>query len=243
MREFDVRAGGKHRVSRKCRAESIESIGLRQWPEDHTLRVSDSEDRRGQRLAQDRNLSLPDIRWMTKRCPERVALRLHSLQVERFLPGSGVNGHRRSNAQLLALRDQCGQTSQSVPRQLRRTAVRIQQSHRCAAIAQFEQDQAIAAHTTMAIADRASKDGQLALGFVRRDEQKFVAVRVGFRDAQVRHQGTLKASKTYVKPAAAPTPASMFVIPSMTAASARQLPTVYLPPKRNIPRDSVPGGG
>ncbi len=95
----------------------------------------------------------------------------------------------------------------------------------------------------MAITECAGKNRHVAVSLAGRDEQEIVPVRVNLRNAQVPHQGTLNASKTYVKPAVAPTPASMLVIPSMTAASARQLPTVYLPPKRNIPRDSVPGGG
>jgi len=53
--------------------------------------------------------------------------------------------HDRPRPELLLPGDQCGQTSQAVAGQLRRTAIGIEQAHRGGAIAQLGENQSIGA--------------------------------------------------------------------------------------------------
>jgi hypothetical protein len=131
-----------------------------------------------------------------ERGAERVPLPFHREQVEQLDACPRVYRDDRAWPERLRASHLGAHAPQAVSRQLGRGSIGIEETHGGASILTIEQDQAVAADTQMAVAERSRKRARRAVDLCGRDQEEVVAVRVRLDDAKRRHQGTLNAVHT-----------------------------------------------
>ena len=157
--------------------------------EHDALGIPDFKHRRRDRLASDIDRGLSKIRRLPHRGAKGIALPVTSQQLEPLHSSIGLNRQSRIRSKILVARNERRQTSQPVSRELRPAAVRIQQLHRRATIAEAVQEQPVGTNPMVPMTHGTSESGQIATSLVSGSAQEIVPVGVRLHDTNGRHHG------------------------------------------------------